>query len=727
MLRPPRRREFAKAQTPPKAVCTAFGPRFFTGLFLAWTLKARTFALDWLSRTQKVCLLNSRGQGAMLSVLVASAVGVVVMYSATKNTLSTMQMSRASESVNTEQELVSAIYESLRHQSSCRKNFETDSSGQLKDNGSYIQLKYLKKYGDKETLLINLSHNSLFRDKLEIVKARLRNLCITPDNDFVTNEWRNCTNTNYGVPAGYRKASTVKTHADYISQRTLQIFFKRKGLGALSGKDGETCDRANFHNCFVQACLLEYEIDSSSPQGVKTCRLIGCRGSAADLTSSQECLDSSDCEGNSTGGVCAKGYCSECDSSKTPKACTADADCDSGQTCSLDGYCQRCGHNNICTQSNKCEECEITGDCNKPDFNSQNKNLCVYVSSEGKRKCSECTAINDYDTTNCTNDSSKTMCSAGECVACTKNYDPNAPSGAIKHCKVDADDPTRKHGCKIDTSDQRNNECVQCTENSHCDPTVQYEQDDPWSLTPRKANRQNLSTCDTNTNECVQCLENSDCPGNKPACVTHAKEAWDPGKTKYTDTKKYQCRVCRESDNFGCSAPTPVCRQGLQIRRGGGVYSDNSQVVGFCVKCKSSWVLSQYNNLSGKPDPVNCTEDKRNICGFWGVGHQGQGIYSQYKTECLECTTHHHCRAKPGNLTGCKKDTTNPLNNKCVGCTETSCASGEYCFNETNCYKKCNYWHGSSFVSCSHPDFSGLVCDNSIPNGSGAKYCIPPP
>ncbi|MBW1808698.1 MAG: SUMF1/EgtB/PvdO family nonheme iron enzyme [Deltaproteobacteria bacterium] len=358
--------------------------------------------------------------------------------------------------------------------------------------------------------------------------------------------------------------------------------------------EGECVPNCTGKDCGPDGCLGECEpgCDDTEFCNAGTCQLLGC-SSNADCqaptpfcqTASRtcvECLEDNHCAG---GLICSGGVCAD------RPVCETDGQCEIGEIC-VEGDCLTgCRSNRDCPGEQRCvEEIGPNGTC---------------VECELTEECPPGTICQDYHcVSHCTEHAHCTprFCNTttNECVDCTEDAHCDDDSGliceadlCIEGCRTDDD-------CPGGTCDQIAHQCIECEAKDDCplgNLCIEHQcvqgcednRDCPGEL-----------LCDNDMGEhgaCVECEQDNDCDDLSYVCLEGLcvffcqsdDDCFDPQPA--CDTLGGVCVACVTNDH--CSAGTIcvdlACVPGCQIDDDcptGMVCDTELGLHGGCVDCK---------------------------------------------------------------------------------------------------------------------------------------------
>ena len=422
-----------------------------------------------------------------------------------------------------------------------------------------------------------------------------------------------------------------------------------------------------------------------------------------------------ECETCDRDGKCVSDHCTAIISGK----CITLGSKSIGQTCCHDDQCDtgKC-EGGVCT-------CNDDGDCSggevcfTPAFGA---NYCAECKNQSNGTCSWATEYCDEDAGTC--EAIKSTGASG----CSHDYECYGVCGSDGKCYCQADAfgdgegcPSSKPICKDNTpAVQTDNECVECTSNSHCGTTAE-----PYCAS---------------FDACVECTSNSHCSDTEYCNTVGSCAAKRANGSSCTDDD--QClgtcgsdgKCYCSTDNGGCSGATPICKSNNIT-----IVTDNE-----CVECT-------YDSHCPSSEPQCNSNDVCVECISDGHCSSTQYCTSSYSCAALKyegssCSSDSQCYANcVGGLCRCNSTTNNGCpsskpfcidggnltsqeDNDCKECkNDGDCSSSEYCSTGNNCLTlkvlgaSCSYNDQCESGQC---EGSNCVCGNDADcvaeYGSGA-------
>ena len=218
-------------------------------------------------------LRHKRGMG-LAEVLVAGAVGGVIIAGSMKSLQLSLQSAQVVKSSLSESDLHHTIRQVLSSKQDCLSNFkptgETIPSdpkqpssiglyGADREWGVGEVVRFAKTFGntdntDDEALL---KKGVAFKGDLSIVKMELK-----------------------GQPPRPKDSTTKLDKKPAL--RTFVVYYKKEGMGGYSTLGGEPCDKDNLQGCYFNQCKVELRLDDSATAGTNEAK---CEGMCADYRS----------------------------------------------------------------------------------------------------------------------------------------------------------------------------------------------------------------------------------------------------------------------------------------------------------------------------------------------------------------------------------------------------------------------------------------------------------
>ncbi len=373
------------------------------------------------------------------------------------------------------------------------------------------------------------------------------------------------------------------------------------------GECGNDCNKSSHENAIASSCSLDDANNYACKFSCNTEKNNNLVNIGPNQYAQINCVDSTSpahcgaIDAQNPGVSCDELWaCIDKQCKKTKEYCMkAENKClDSSNYECIDGTLDTaCGSTCIdCSENNKycrsldenyqCVECLENKHCNGNKCNAQGK-------------CVQCLSSEDCGPDGICN-------SDGKCVGCTQNSDCKDKHATICNPQTQLCECDAGNSCSGDTPYCNADipQCVQCTNNEHCEPNTTNK------------------ICNPATFTCVQCIDS--CPNNQ-LCSNHiCVECITDGncKSQICDTTTHTCTGC--TGDGACSAPTPVC--------------DLSQHR--CVTCTvNSHCNEQEICSSNKCEPVDCTDDMH-------CNTVPNNPYCNTETyECVECIKDEQCES----------------------------------------------------------------------------------
>ena len=309
--------------------------------------------------TVKAPLVSKPRSGfSLVEVLVGGAISSVIVAGTLKVLSLSVQSSQVVKSSISEQTVNSLIGDIVNSEDECKANFHPNKITGVNNLNGVGSVASLTKGG------VNiLTKGEVFKNSLEIVDIKLSSKIDPPDDPKVTER-----------------------------DRSLLIYYKKKGLGSLSTLGGEDCTETSPAGCFFYQCKLKYQLTSLGTT-VTRCEALDCVSSSMnDSVAGIDCgankvLQGFDSSGNKICTPKASGNCSGTQYVKGLDSNTGRANCKSpysNTTCSssgqfLKGYTANGGR--ICDTPTKLKNVSCSTGYYLRGFSSSGNKVCVRLPS----------------------------------------------------------------------------------------------------------------------------------------------------------------------------------------------------------------------------------------------------------------------------------------------------------------------------------------------------------